>query len=264
MKRRDFLASSLLGSAGLLASRFPFAQSVFGATTRAPGRKILIAGGGYNTPFIRYMAQLTGKPRPKLLYLPTASADSANGIIALVPDLRAAQRRADRCRRASSPARDSRRAGRRCCSRRRHRLLGRQHAQSAGDLEGAGHRRRAAPGVGPRHRPRRRQRRLAVLVRGGHDRLATEGAVEGAVPRLPQGQPLAALRRRAGAAAAVSEADRLGRDEAGLRVRQRRRHLLRGQRGQARGLDAADAKVYYVSVVGGKVVERVMEPESIA
>ena len=26
----------------------------------------------------------------------------------------------------------------------------------------------------------------------------------------------------------------------------------------------ADAKVYYVSVVGGKVVERVMEPERIA
>ena len=48
------------------------------ASTRAapsPTRKILIAGGGYNTAFIRYMAQLTGKPRPKLLYLPTASAD---------------------------------------------------------------------------------------------------------------------------------------------------------------------------------------------
>ena len=44
-------------------------------------RKILIAGGNYGTAFIRYMAQLTGKPRPKLLYLPTASADSANGVI---------------------------------------------------------------------------------------------------------------------------------------------------------------------------------------
>lgn len=44
-------------------------------------RKILIAGGGYGTAFIRYMAELTGKPRPKLLYLPTASADSAAGII---------------------------------------------------------------------------------------------------------------------------------------------------------------------------------------
>jgi peptidase E len=46
-----------------------------------PSRKILIAGGNFNTAFIRYMAELTGKPRPKLLYLPTASADSPAGII---------------------------------------------------------------------------------------------------------------------------------------------------------------------------------------
>ena len=44
-------------------------------------RKILIAGGGYGTPFIRYMATLTGKKRPRLCYLPTASADSPSGII---------------------------------------------------------------------------------------------------------------------------------------------------------------------------------------
>lgn len=40
-------------------------------------KKILIAGGGFDTAFIRYMAELTGKPRPRLCYLPTASADSA-------------------------------------------------------------------------------------------------------------------------------------------------------------------------------------------
>lgn len=44
-------------------------------------RKILIAGGNYNTTFIRYMAELTGKKRPKILYLPTASADNPTGII---------------------------------------------------------------------------------------------------------------------------------------------------------------------------------------
>lgn len=38
-------------------------------------RKILISGGGFMTPFIRYMAELTGKPRPRICYLPTASAD---------------------------------------------------------------------------------------------------------------------------------------------------------------------------------------------
>jgi peptidase E len=53
------------------------AQARAGAATR----KILIAGGGFNTPFIRYMAQLTGKPRPKICYLPTASADSQSGTI---------------------------------------------------------------------------------------------------------------------------------------------------------------------------------------
>ncbi len=39
-------------------------------------RKILIAGGGFNTAFIGYMATLTGKPRPRICYLPTASADN--------------------------------------------------------------------------------------------------------------------------------------------------------------------------------------------
>ena len=51
------------------------------STPPAGTRKILIAGGGFNTAFIRYMAQLTGKPRPKLCYLPTASADSQAGTI---------------------------------------------------------------------------------------------------------------------------------------------------------------------------------------
>ena len=81
MQRRDFLATSLFGTAGLLASRLPFAASLGASSTRAAARKILIAGGNYNTPFVRYMAELTGKARPKLLYLPTASADSATGII---------------------------------------------------------------------------------------------------------------------------------------------------------------------------------------
>ena len=50
-------------------------------TAPAATRKILIAGGGFNEAFIRYMAALTGKPRPRLCYLPTASADSPTGIV---------------------------------------------------------------------------------------------------------------------------------------------------------------------------------------
>ena len=77
MQRRDFLKVSVIGPlAG--AFRLPGGQ----APTQASARKILIAGGNYGTPFIRYMATLTGKKRPKLLYLPTASADSQNNIIA--------------------------------------------------------------------------------------------------------------------------------------------------------------------------------------
>jgi dipeptidase E len=81
MKRREFVIASALGSLGFGSARRLFAGTP-GAlaappdeTRRAATRKILIAGGGFNTPFIRYMAQLTGKTRPKLLYLPTASAD---------------------------------------------------------------------------------------------------------------------------------------------------------------------------------------------
>jgi peptidase E len=85
MKRRDFLVSSVVGSlAG--ASRLARAQAEPGdARSELPvqsaTRKILVAGGGYGEAFIRYMATLTGKARPRLCYLPTASADSASGII---------------------------------------------------------------------------------------------------------------------------------------------------------------------------------------
>jgi dipeptidase E len=44
-------------------------------------RKILIAGGGFNRAFIRYMAALTGKPRPRICFLPTASADDPDVIV---------------------------------------------------------------------------------------------------------------------------------------------------------------------------------------
>jgi dipeptidase E len=80
MKRREFLRSSAIGAGGVLsgALNVAAADGTTGAT-QASTRKILIAGGNFNTAFIRYMATLTGKPRPKLLYLPTASADSASG-----------------------------------------------------------------------------------------------------------------------------------------------------------------------------------------
>lgn len=76
MNRRDFVGSAMLGALSIAAAWRPLRAFAPAAT-----RKILIAGGNFGTPFIRYMAALTGKKRPKLLYLPTASADGQSGII---------------------------------------------------------------------------------------------------------------------------------------------------------------------------------------
>ena len=95
MIRRDFLVTSALGTAGALANSMtiptitagmtetPESTMTSDMTSNAPRatRKILIAGGNFNTTFIRYMAQLTGKTRPRLCFLPTASADSAEATI---------------------------------------------------------------------------------------------------------------------------------------------------------------------------------------
>ena len=77
MERRDFLAASVLGA---VAGNFEGFEP-FPAMPHFAGRKILIAGGNYNTTWIKYMAALTGKPRPRICYLPTASADSPSGTI---------------------------------------------------------------------------------------------------------------------------------------------------------------------------------------
>ena len=82
MDRRHFVVSSALGTAALAAKGKPAALVELTRKPTAATRKILIAGGNFNTAFIRYMAQLTGKPRPRLCYLPTASADSPAGSVA--------------------------------------------------------------------------------------------------------------------------------------------------------------------------------------
>ncbi len=81
MKRREFIVSCSLGSIGLGTADLSLAGLRPGPASQAQRRKILIAGGGFGTAFIRYMASLTGKERPKLCYLPTASADRESGII---------------------------------------------------------------------------------------------------------------------------------------------------------------------------------------
>ena len=82
MKRREFLVSAAMASAAVAVR--PLGLGAVKQVGPAGGtkRKILIAGGNFGTAFIRYMAQLTGKPRPKLLFLPTASADSERSTLA--------------------------------------------------------------------------------------------------------------------------------------------------------------------------------------
>ena len=89
MKRREFLVSSAIGTIGAATSRMALAgvNPVLAGLMSAQSspvatRKILIAGGGYGTAFIRYMAALSGKARPRLCYLPTASADRPEGSLA--------------------------------------------------------------------------------------------------------------------------------------------------------------------------------------
>jgi len=92
MNRRDFVATGgTLAAAAALPSlttdlHAQPAPSDMTDTTAASDtpratRKILIAGGGFRTKFIGYMAQLSGKTRARVCFLPTASADSEQAII---------------------------------------------------------------------------------------------------------------------------------------------------------------------------------------
>lgn len=81
MERREFVVSSALSSVAIGFGHLPSVTPRAEPTARAATRKILIAGGGFGEAFIRYMASLTGKPRPRLCYLPTASADRPDGIV---------------------------------------------------------------------------------------------------------------------------------------------------------------------------------------
>jgi len=82
MQRRHFLTASAITGIGLgVSMRGDGDRDDSPPRPQDAGRKILIAGGGFRTAFIGYMAELTGKDRPRLCYLPTASADRESGII---------------------------------------------------------------------------------------------------------------------------------------------------------------------------------------
>ncbi|MDA1082400.1 MAG: peptidase E [Gemmatimonadetes bacterium] len=75
---------SALGVVGVTTGKMPIDGAGTLTDPTVPSRatrKILIAGGGFNTAWIREMARLSGKPRPRICYLPTASADSQSSTI---------------------------------------------------------------------------------------------------------------------------------------------------------------------------------------
>ena len=93
MNRRDFVTTTSLAAAAVALPGNARADDTTTKTTLAhtmldttdmprASRKILIAGGGFRTKFIGYMAQLTGKTRPRVCFLPTASADSTEASLA--------------------------------------------------------------------------------------------------------------------------------------------------------------------------------------
>lgn len=49
-------------------------------TTKGVNKTIFVTGGSFGKPYILYVASLTNKPNPKICFVPTASADNANGI----------------------------------------------------------------------------------------------------------------------------------------------------------------------------------------
>ncbi len=82
MQRREFIFTSILGATALAAETQGATRTLPAAADAAPANgKILLAGGRFEQKWIARMAALTGKPRPKLLYLATANGDAPASVI---------------------------------------------------------------------------------------------------------------------------------------------------------------------------------------
>lgn len=74
------LAGVALAGCGPEGSNELPGEGAGGVVASPQAGRILIAGGGFREEFIGYMAALTGKERPRLCYLPTAAADRQSSI----------------------------------------------------------------------------------------------------------------------------------------------------------------------------------------
>jgi dipeptidase E len=73
MIRRKFLQQSLIAATGVALSQNLFANAL---STSKPIKKILLTGGAYGPVWMKYLIALTGKEKPKICFMPTASGDN--------------------------------------------------------------------------------------------------------------------------------------------------------------------------------------------
>lgn len=81
MKRRQFITTTAKGSAAFGMSSLIAGSVLNDYSVPAESRKILITGGSLNSKIVNYARTLTGKPKPRMCFLPTASADDPRSAI---------------------------------------------------------------------------------------------------------------------------------------------------------------------------------------
>ncbi|MGZ3872206.1 MAG: Type 1 glutamine amidotransferase-like domain-containing protein [Mucilaginibacter sp.] len=74
MIRREFIKQSIIAAAGITLSKVAVAESL---STPKITKKILLTGGAYGPVWMKYLIGLTGKEKPKICFMPTASGDNA-------------------------------------------------------------------------------------------------------------------------------------------------------------------------------------------
>ena len=220
--------------------------------TRMADQTIVPIGGGkFCDGLAEFLVALTGKERPRVLYIGTASAEDPEQALRTLRPVRG-DRRGDAAGvlplAARGPALDGARPGPDLRGRR-------QHGEHARDLAGARRRRAPARGAGRGRRAVRVERRRDLLVRVGRDGLVRPAARADGLPRLPVGQLLPALGRRGAAATALPRAP----EERPRRpaTRPTRASGCTSSNGELQGAVGCDegTGAYRLEVVDGEVVE---------
>ena len=241
MKRREFIVSSVAGSVGAGLAHNPLTASSFDGTQPTPfaGRKILIAGGNFNTR----VHPLHGAAHRQAAAEAAVSADRVGRFRQRRRSRGTATARRStssrRTRTASSRARRRRGAGKTCCSRSTA-SSARAAIRSTSRRSG---RRRASTSI-------LRQAWDRGIVLGGASAGSLcwfeEGTTDSRPKELSKVECLGFLKgshsphydAEPGRRPLYQKLIAVWADEAGLRVRQRRGHLLRRQRRETRRGDA--------------------------